>query len=198
MEKLQKNHIRWLKNSSSNYKKSRWDIFAKEWAIFALSPSSRIQMFVNICLCFGDFLLLLWPFVTVSVEVEWDHMVDESASITIQLLGRSQSAVNQSVSQFKLCVNYVMLIAGKFYGMMLLQSFNVFYGFRKSLCFIENWLSYFLCFLKLLYMLWYSMSFWNQMYILCWKDILIFMTILSLPVNHEHWDCTSFIMVALQ
>jgi len=65
-------------------------------------------------------------------------MVDESASITIQLLGRSQSAVNQSVSQFKLCVNYVMLIAGKFYGMMLLQSFNVFYGFRKSLCFIEN------------------------------------------------------------
>jgi hypothetical protein len=43
----------------------------------------------------------------------------------------------QSVSSSSV-FNYVMLIAGKFYGMRLLQSFNVFYGFRKGLYFIEN------------------------------------------------------------
>jgi hypothetical protein len=57
----------------------------------------------------------------------------------------SQSAVNQSVSSSSV-FNYVMLIAGKFYGMRILQSFNVFYGFRKGPYLIENWLSHFLCF----------------------------------------------------
>jgi len=31
-------------------------------------------------------------------------VADGSASVTVQLLGRSQSAVNHSVGQFKLCV----------------------------------------------------------------------------------------------
>jgi len=59
-------------------------------------------------------------------------VVAESASVTVQLLGRSQSVSSTSV------FNYVMMIAGKFYGMRLLQSFNVVYGFRKGLYFIEN------------------------------------------------------------
>jgi hypothetical protein len=58
-------------------------------------------------------------------------MVDESVSVTVRLLGRSQS-VSQSVSSSSV-FNYVMLIAGKFYGMMLLQSFNILCGFCSHL-----------------------------------------------------------------
>jgi hypothetical protein len=106
-------------------------------------------------------------------------------SLLLSLSSYWEDPSQQSVSSSSV-FNYVMLIAGKFYGMRLLQSFNVFYGFRKGLYFIENCYSSFFCSLKL-YMLWYSMSSWNQKCIVCWKDILIFMTVLSLPVNHEHW-----------
>ena len=56
-------------------------------------------------------------------------MDDESASVTVQLLGRSHSVSQQSISQSvssSSVFNCVMLMAGKFCGMMLLQSFNVF------------------------------------------------------------------------
>jgi hypothetical protein len=85
-------------------------------------------------------------------------MVDESASLTVQLLG-----ISQSVSVF----NYVRVIAVKFYGMRLLQPVNVFGVPESVLYFIEIRLSHFRCFLKLFYMSWYSIGFWNQMCILC-------------------------------
>jgi hypothetical protein len=88
-------------------------------------------------------------------------MVVESASLTVQLLGISQSVNSSSV------FNYVSLIAVKFYGVRLLQSFNVFMVPESVLYFIENRLFYFICFLKLFYMLRYSMSSWNQICILC-------------------------------
>ena len=37
---------------------------------------------------------------------------------------------------------------------------------------------------------WYSVIYWNQMGIVCWKWIVIFVMVISVPVSHEHWDAT--------
>jgi hypothetical protein len=68
--------------------------------------------------------------VTVSFELELDHVVVESASVTVQLLGRSQS-----VSQFKLCFQ---LCDNDCWQVLWNEASAVFYGFRKGLYFIEN------------------------------------------------------------
>lgn len=133
MEKLQKTLTRWLKISSHNYKDCRWDIFAEEWTNFASSPYSKIQVFVNVhvlrilyCCC-----ELLWLFLLNWNETMW--LIGLLLSLSSNWEDNSQQSISQSVSQLKLSVfNYVMLIAGKFCGMRLLQSFNVFYGFRKG------------------------------------------------------------------
>lgn len=37
---------------------------------------------------------------------------------------------------------------------------------------------------------WYPVIYWNQIGIVCWKWIVIFVMVISVPVSHEHWDAT--------
>jgi len=79
---------------------------------------------------------MFWGFVTVAVTFCdcfcWSGMRPHGWRIcfchcpTIGKIPVSQQSISQSVSQsvsWSSVFNYVMLIAGKFYGMMLLQSF---------------------------------------------------------------------------
>ena len=159
MEKLQRNHTRWLKDSSSNYKNCRWDIFAEEWANLH-HHHHTVKSFVNVhvlgslyrCCALLRLFLLNW------IETTW--LMSLLLLLSSYWEDPSQSAVNQSVKALCSIMWCWLLASSMEWGFCShLMYFMVLE--RVCLYFIENWLSYFLCFLRLLSMVWYSMSSWN-------------------------------------
>jgi hypothetical protein len=116
-------------------------------------------------------VLSFWPVMTGLYEGRSDHMAGECTYCTILLLSRLLSVHSSSVFYF------VKLIAFSLYWMRL--SFN--HGMHsKVLVFIKNKHS---CFFSL-GPPHYFVSSWNQIGFLKWQWILMFVAVLSVPINH--------------
>jgi len=140
-------------------------------------------MFVNTDI--WDFYLLQSSILYNCFAVTWlFHNVAGKSAAPFSLLHRSLPG--QSV-QLALCnINCV----NSLWNVTVLRSCNKFYAPKKCLCFIKNKLS---CSLRTFYVFRtrISLSSWKQTGNLPWKWLPMFMAVLSVPINHEHWVSTA-------